>query len=91
MIEIYHEIIIITNSNKKSFIGYITSTVKKLTIYFKSHIHIDEQITNIIPKWMHVFVQDCGAYKHKNARFIFWHIFFTEIILNTTIYWLWYL
>ena len=35
-------------SNMTSFIGYINNTVIKLTIYFKSLMRIDEQITNII-------------------------------------------
>jgi hypothetical protein len=32
--------------------GYINNTMIKLTIYFNSHMSIDEQITNIIPKWL---------------------------------------
>ena len=36
-------------SNMTSFIGYINHTLIKLTIYFNSHMHIDEQIKNIIP------------------------------------------
>jgi hypothetical protein len=46
-------------------------------------MHIDEQITNIISKWIHVFIQDRGAYKNKNARIVFTYIF---LILKTTIY-----
>jgi hypothetical protein len=42
----------------------------KPTIYFNSHMRIDEQIINIIPKWIHVFIQDRGAYKHKNYRIV---------------------
>jgi hypothetical protein len=30
-------------------------------------MHIDEQIINIIPKSIHVFIQDRGAYKHKHS------------------------
>ena len=33
-----------------SFIGYLNNTVIKLLIYFTSHMHIVEQITNIIYK-----------------------------------------
>jgi hypothetical protein len=43
----------------------------KLMMYFNSHMHIEEQITNIIPWWIHVFIQNHGAYKHKNA-----HVFY---------------
>ena len=38
------------NSKIMSFIGYINNTVIKLPIYFNLHMHIDEQIINIIPK-----------------------------------------
>jgi hypothetical protein len=38
-----------------SFIGYINNTVIKLQIYCISHMNIDKQIINIIPKWIHVF------------------------------------
>ena len=48
-------------SNMTSFIGYINNTMIKLTIYFISLMRIDEQITNIIPLWIHVFIQDRGA------------------------------
>jgi hypothetical protein len=48
-------------SNMMSFIGYINNTMIKLTIYFISLMRIDEQITNIIPLWIHVFIQDRGA------------------------------
>jgi hypothetical protein len=63
------------NSNITSFIGYINDEMIKLTIYFNSQKRIDEHITNIIPYWMHVFVQDRGAYKHKNVRNVFTYIF----------------
>jgi len=39
-------------------------------------MRIVEQITNIIPKWFHSFIQDRGAYKHKDARFVSLHINF---------------
>jgi hypothetical protein len=41
----------VEDSNMTSFIGlpYINHTLIKLTIYFNSHMHIDEQIKNIIP------------------------------------------
>ena len=48
-------------SNMTSFIGYINNTMIKLAIYFNSLMRIDEQITNIIPKLIHVFIQDRGA------------------------------
>ena len=40
-------------------------------------MHIDEQNTNIIPLRYHVFIQDRGAYKHKNAG----NKMFTKIML----------
>jgi hypothetical protein len=39
-------------------------------------MRIDSQITKIIPYWMHVFVQDCGANKHKYASNVFLLYFF---------------
>ena len=42
-------------SNVTSFIGYIDNTVIQLPIYFSSHMRIDEQAINIIPK----FTQCC--------------------------------
>jgi hypothetical protein len=42
------------NSNITSFIGYMDNTMIKLPIYFNSHMRIDEQIINIIPKFFHV-------------------------------------
>ena len=60
------------NSNITSFIGYMDNTMIKLPIYFNSHMRIDEQIINIIPKWFHVL------YKHTNARFASRHIFFSR-------------
>jgi len=39
-------------------------------------MRIDEQITNIISKWIYVFIQDRGAYKNKNARIVFNLYFF---------------
>jgi hypothetical protein len=53
---------------------------------FNSHMRIDKQITNIIPYWIHVFIQDRGAYKHKNACIVFILYFFSEKYLKTTIY-----
>ena len=53
--------------NIENLIGYINNTVKKLPIYFNSDMRIDEEIVNIIPKLIHVFTQDSGAYKHKNC------------------------
>ena len=40
---------IVINSNMTSFIGYVNNTIIKLTIYFNSHMRIDEHITIIIP------------------------------------------
>jgi hypothetical protein len=54
-------------SNMTSFTGYINNTVIKLQIYFNPHIHIFNQIINIISKWFHVFTQNRGAYNHKNT------------------------
>ena len=80
------------NSNMTSFIGYLNDTMIKLTIYFNSHMRIDEQITNIILYWIHVFIQNRGAYKHKNARIISFPILFSGInTFKTTIYRLWLL
>ena len=53
--------------NIENLIGYINNTVKKLPIYFNSDMRIDEEIVNIIPKLIHVFTQDSGAYKHKSC------------------------
>ena len=56
------------NSTMPSFIGYLNNTVIKLPIYFNSQMHIDEQIIDIIPKLIRVFVQVRGAYiKHNNS------------------------
>ena len=49
-------------SNMTSFIGNINNTMIKLTIYFIWLMRIDEQITNIIPLWIHVFIRDRGEY-----------------------------
>jgi len=43
-------IMFILYSNMMSFIGYINNTMIKISIYLNSHMHIDEQIINIIPK-----------------------------------------
>ena len=40
----------IPNSNMTSFISYKNYTVIKLPVYFNSHMHIDKQFINIIPK-----------------------------------------
>jgi hypothetical protein len=58
IVEYYH----VPTSNLTSIIDYIHNTVIKLPIYFTSHIRIEEQIINIIPKWFHVFIQVRGAY-----------------------------
>jgi hypothetical protein len=50
----------------------------KLLIYFNLHMCIDEQIINIIPKWIHVFLMDRSAYKHKNSQIVSQHNFFPE-------------
>jgi uncharacterized Fe-S radical SAM superfamily protein PflX len=60
--------------NIENLIGYINNTVKKLPIYFNSDMRIDEEIVNIIPKLIHVFTLDSGAYKHKNC-FLTYHFF----------------
>jgi hypothetical protein len=74
-----------------SFIGDINNTIIKLTIYFNSHMRIDEQITIIISSWIHVFIQDHGAYKYENAGIVYLAYFFPKKILKTTIYRLWLL
>lgn len=56
------------NYNVTSFIGYVNNTVIKPPIYFNSHMRIGEQIKNIIPKGIHVFIQDLGTCKPKTAR-----------------------
>ena len=62
-------------SNIATFIGYIN----KSPIYFNLHMHIDEQIISIIPKWIQLFIQYCGAYiKHKNSCIVSRHNFFSE-------------
>ena len=54
-------------SNMTSINGYISNTVIKHPIYFNSHMRIDEQIINIIHKWIRVFIQNRSAYiKQKN-------------------------
>ena len=57
-------------SNVTFLIGYINYTVIKLPIYFNLHMHINKQIIDIIPKRIHAFIQDLGAYKHKFARIV---------------------
>ena len=74
-----------TNSNITSFVGCINNVVIQLYIYFNSHMRILEQIISIIPGWFYVFIQDRGAYKHKNACFVYLHImrcFSPEQVLN---------
>jgi hypothetical protein len=39
---------------------------------------IDEQITNVIPHWIHVFIQDRGACKHKNSHIVFFTSIFSR-------------
>ena len=45
----------ICNFNMTSFISYINNTVIKLPIFFNLHMHIDEQIINIIPNVITLF------------------------------------
>jgi len=53
-------------------------------------MHIAEQIIDIIPMWFHLFIQDGGAYTHKNTGIVSLHMFFFPgKILTTTIYPLW--
>lgn len=57
-----------------SFICYVNTIVVKLLIYFNSHMRIAEQIIDNIPKWLHVFIKDRGAYKHKTTQIVSFHI-----------------
>jgi len=43
----------------------------RFLIYFNSNMAIAKQIMDITPEQLHVFIQDCSAWKHKNARFQF--------------------
>jgi hypothetical protein len=59
------------NLNMTSFIGYINNTVLKLPIYFNSNMVL---FIYIIPKWIHIFIQDRSAFKQKCS-----YCFFTSI------------
>jgi len=43
-------------SNMTSFFGHINNTAIKLPLYFNSLMRIDEQIINIITKWMYSYM-----------------------------------
>ena len=58
-----------------SFVGYMNDAVIKLPIYLNLYLRIVEHIINVIQNWFHVFIQDRGAYKYENARFVSLHIF----------------
>jgi len=45
-------------------------------------MQIEEQIIDIFPKLIHVFIQDCGAYKHNNVRIVLDKKFFQKKILD---------
>jgi hypothetical protein len=60
------------NYNVTSFIGYVNNTVIKPSIYFNSHMRIGKQIKNIIPKGIHVFIQDHGTCKPKTFLVLTW-------------------
>ena len=78
--QILSNIKLVLYSSMTSFIVYINNTVINLLIYFNSHMLIDQQIINIIPEWIHVFIQDRDAYiKHKNSCF---RITFKHLLLN---------
>ena len=84
---VHNTFIFNTYSNMTSFIDYINNTMVKFPIYFNAHMRIVEHIIYNIPKWIHIFIQDRSAFKHKYARIISLHIFlFPEKILKTTIY-----
>ena len=59
-------------SNMTCFIGYINNAMIKLTIYFNSLMRIDEQITNIIPLWIHVLANN------EMPVLFYTYIFFSE-------------
>jgi hypothetical protein len=53
----------------------MNDAVIKLPIYLNLYLRIVEHIINVIQNLFHVFIQDRGAYKYKNARFVSLHIF----------------
>jgi hypothetical protein len=58
--------IVKTYSNMTSFVGYINNTMIKLTIYFNSHMHIDEHITNIQTSFLTEFMYSYRIVVHTN-------------------------
>ena len=50
--------------------GYMNNSVIRPLIYFNSHMGIDKHIIHISFKLIHVFMQDHGTNKHKNARIV---------------------
>ena len=54
----------------------------KLSIYFDLHMRIVERIINLILGWVHVFIQDRGTYKYRNARFVSLQIIFFRKNIN---------
>jgi hypothetical protein len=57
-----------------------------------SHSNLKKWNILIFGCWaLHLFKQECGTYKHKNALFASLDMFFSGKILETTIYGLWLL
>jgi hypothetical protein len=54
-----------------SFNGCIYNTVVKLLIYINPHLRIVEDIINIIPERIHVFIQYRSAQKQKLVLVVF--------------------
>jgi hypothetical protein len=77
----------VTYSNLTSLIGYINNTVIQLPIYLYSRMRIDEQIINIIPKWIHVFIQDHGASIKHNKILYCLDIIFSRKGLPSIVFW----
>ena len=61
-----------------SFLGCIYNTVVKLLIYINPHLRIVEEIINIIPEQIHVFIQYRSAQKQSNARIVLTYIVISE-------------
>jgi hypothetical protein len=56
--------------------GCIYNTVINLLIYINPHLRIVEEIINIIPEQIHVFIQYRSAQKQNNAPIVFKYIVF---------------
>ena len=56
-------------------------TTLRWRLAVNSHMHIVKQIINVIPKRLHVFIQDRHVYKHNNTGVVSLHIIFRKKIL----------